>query len=178
LAARVGGARPGFGALYPHTERGCVSKHIAAASFATALRAGPATAQTATTNTADASGNAATMPKEGEWRASKLVGLEGEARIVAEIIRAPDKSRNMRARPLLRTTLGIRPRANFIWDKWPIRHPEVLAGFGEPRRMNRPQTGPSPSEARKSSHLRVTVRDSQRSGFNDSIPLTPPASRP
>ena len=75
----------------PNTERGRISKHIAAALFATALMAGSATAQTATTNTADASGNAATMQKEGEWQASKLLGLEGEARFGAEIIRASDK---------------------------------------------------------------------------------------
>lgn len=44
-------------------------------TFRTALMTGMATAQTATTTTTDASSNAATMHQEGEWRASKLVGV-------------------------------------------------------------------------------------------------------
>src|SRR5215203_7571407 len=44
----------------------------------------------------------------------------------------------------------------------------------EPRRMDRPQFGPSSFEARKSAHLRMTVRDKRRSSNHptqDSIPI-------
>ena len=51
-----------------------ISKTIAAALLTTALMTGVASAQTTTANKADAN-NAATMHREGEWRASKLVGV-------------------------------------------------------------------------------------------------------
>ena len=50
-----------------------ISKCIATAVLTTALMTGMASAQT-TTNKADAN-TAATMHREGEWRASKLVGV-------------------------------------------------------------------------------------------------------
>jgi len=49
------------------------SRYIAAALFTTALMCGVASAQTATTSKTDA--NAAVMHRNGEWRASKLVGV-------------------------------------------------------------------------------------------------------
>lgn len=52
-----------------------LSKYIAAALFTTALMTGVASAQTATTNKADVANPSVTMHKEGEWRASKLVGV-------------------------------------------------------------------------------------------------------
>jgi sporulation protein YlmC with PRC-barrel domain len=52
-----------------------ISKTIAAALLTTALMTGVASAQTATANKADAPNAAATMHREGEWRASKLVGV-------------------------------------------------------------------------------------------------------
>jgi len=51
-----------------------ISKYLATALLTTALMTGVASAQTSTTKT-DASTTSATMHKEGEWRASKLVGV-------------------------------------------------------------------------------------------------------
>lgn len=50
-----------------------ISKTIAAALLTTALMTGVASAQTA--NKADAANAGATMHRDGEWRASKLVGV-------------------------------------------------------------------------------------------------------
>jgi sporulation protein YlmC with PRC-barrel domain len=52
-----------------------ISKTIAAAVLTTALMTGVASAQTATANKADAANTSATMHRDGEWRASKLVGV-------------------------------------------------------------------------------------------------------
>jgi sporulation protein YlmC with PRC-barrel domain len=52
-----------------------ISKTIAAALLTTALMTGVASAQTTTANKADAANASATMHREGEWRASKLVGV-------------------------------------------------------------------------------------------------------
>jgi sporulation protein YlmC with PRC-barrel domain len=52
-----------------------ISKYLAAALLTTALMTGVASAQTATTNKADAANASATMHRDGEWRASKLVGV-------------------------------------------------------------------------------------------------------
>jgi|SRR5450755_3412280 sporulation protein YlmC with PRC-barrel domain len=52
-----------------------ISKCIATALLTTALMTGVASAQTATTNKADAANSSAAMHREGEWRASKLVGV-------------------------------------------------------------------------------------------------------
>jgi sporulation protein YlmC with PRC-barrel domain len=49
-----------------------ISKYIAPILLTTALMAGTASAQTTTTNKADTT---AAMHREGEWRASKLVGV-------------------------------------------------------------------------------------------------------
>ena len=51
-----------------------ISKYIVAALLTTALMTGAASAQTATPDKADTN-TAATMHRDGEWRASKLVGL-------------------------------------------------------------------------------------------------------
>ena len=51
-----------------------ISKYIATALVSTALMTGVASAQTATTNKVDAATTNA-MQKEGEWRASKLAGV-------------------------------------------------------------------------------------------------------
>jgi hypothetical protein len=51
-----------------------ISKYLAAALLTTALMTGVASAQTSTTKT-DTSSASATMHKEGQWRASKLVGV-------------------------------------------------------------------------------------------------------
>ena len=51
-----------------------ISKYVATALLTTALMTGVASAQTATTNKAD-SNTASTMHRDGEWRASKLVGV-------------------------------------------------------------------------------------------------------
>jgi sporulation protein YlmC with PRC-barrel domain len=51
-----------------------ISKYIATALLTTALMTGVASAQTTTTK-ADATHDSATMHREGEWRASKLVGV-------------------------------------------------------------------------------------------------------
>jgi sporulation protein YlmC with PRC-barrel domain len=51
-----------------------ISKYLATALLTTALMSGMASAQTATTKT-DATNASATMHTEGEWRASKLVGV-------------------------------------------------------------------------------------------------------
>ena len=51
-----------------------ISKYIATALITTALMTGVASAQTATTNKVDAATTSA-MHKEGEWRMSKLVGV-------------------------------------------------------------------------------------------------------
>jgi sporulation protein YlmC with PRC-barrel domain len=51
-----------------------ISKTIAAALLTTAVMTGVASAQTATTNK-DVANAAATMHRDGEWRASKLVGV-------------------------------------------------------------------------------------------------------
>ena len=52
-----------------------ISKYVATALLTTALLTGAATAQTATTTKTDTN-NAATMLHEGQWRASKLVGVD------------------------------------------------------------------------------------------------------
>jgi sporulation protein YlmC with PRC-barrel domain len=52
-----------------------ICKYIATALLTTALMTGVASAQTATTNRADTANTSGTMHKEGEWRASKLVGV-------------------------------------------------------------------------------------------------------
>ena len=47
------------------------------------------------------------------------------------------------------------------------RHPEVLAGFGEPRRMNRPQPGRRPSRLARARTSRVSAkRSSVGDGFD------------
>jgi sporulation protein YlmC with PRC-barrel domain len=51
-----------------------ICKYIATALLTTALMTGVASAQTATTK-ADAANASATMHREGDWRASKLVGV-------------------------------------------------------------------------------------------------------
>ena len=51
-----------------------ISKYLATALFTTALMSGLASAQTGTTKT-DANDAGTTMHTEGEWRASKLVGV-------------------------------------------------------------------------------------------------------
>src|ERR1700709_1341440 len=51
-----------------------MTKYLAAAMLATALLSGTALAQTSTANRTVVSGGAA-MHKEGEWRGSKLVGV-------------------------------------------------------------------------------------------------------
>jgi sporulation protein YlmC with PRC-barrel domain len=51
-----------------------ISKYFAAALLTTALMTGVASAQTATTK-ADTTTTSSSMHKEGEWRASKLVGV-------------------------------------------------------------------------------------------------------
>lgn len=53
-----------------------VSKLIVAALLSTALMTGVASAQTSTTNTTDRASLNAVMHKDGEWRSSKLVGLD------------------------------------------------------------------------------------------------------
>jgi sporulation protein YlmC with PRC-barrel domain len=52
-----------------------ISKYIATALLTTALMTGVASAQTTTTKKADATNASATMHRDGEWRASKLVGV-------------------------------------------------------------------------------------------------------
>lgn len=52
-----------------------ISKFLATALLTTALLTGVASAQTATTNKVE-SNTAATMHRDGEWRASKLVGVD------------------------------------------------------------------------------------------------------
>jgi sporulation protein YlmC with PRC-barrel domain len=52
-----------------------IFRYVATALLTTALMTGVASAQTTTTNKADASSTSATMHKEGEWRASKLLGI-------------------------------------------------------------------------------------------------------
>jgi sporulation protein YlmC with PRC-barrel domain len=52
-----------------------ISKYIAAALLGTALMTGVATAQTTNANKSDAANTGATMHQNGEWRASKLVGV-------------------------------------------------------------------------------------------------------
>jgi sporulation protein YlmC with PRC-barrel domain len=56
-------------------EKHVISKYISTALLATALMTGVATAQTATTTRTDADATA-TMHRDGEWRASKLVGVD------------------------------------------------------------------------------------------------------
>ena len=51
-----------------------ITKHIAAVLVTTALMTGVASAQTTTTTKADTNATPM-MHKEGEWRASKLVGV-------------------------------------------------------------------------------------------------------
>jgi sporulation protein YlmC with PRC-barrel domain len=50
-------------------------KYLAAALLTTALLTGTASAQTSTANKPAAADSAVTMHREGEWRASKLVGI-------------------------------------------------------------------------------------------------------
>ena len=52
-----------------------ISKYLATALLTTALMTGVASAQTATTKTTTVE-NTASMHREGEWRASKLVGVD------------------------------------------------------------------------------------------------------
>jgi sporulation protein YlmC with PRC-barrel domain len=52
------------------------SKYIAIALLSTALMTGVASAQTATTATTDKANSGAVMQKEGQWRSSKLVGID------------------------------------------------------------------------------------------------------
>jgi sporulation protein YlmC with PRC-barrel domain len=53
-----------------------ISKYIAAALLSTALMTGVASAQTSTTNTTDRTTLNVVMHRDGEWRSSKLVGLD------------------------------------------------------------------------------------------------------
>ena len=53
-----------------------ITKYIAAALLSTVLMTGVSTAQTANTNKSDSTTNSATMHRDGEWRASKLVGVD------------------------------------------------------------------------------------------------------
>jgi len=53
-----------------------VSKLIVAALLSTALMTGVASAQTSTTNTTDRASPNAVMHRDGEWRSSKLIGLD------------------------------------------------------------------------------------------------------
>jgi sporulation protein YlmC with PRC-barrel domain len=72
-------------------EEQMISKYLATALLTTALMTGAVTAQTTTTTRTDAN-NAATMHHEGQWRASKLVGVdvynEGNEKIgdISEVI--------------------------------------------------------------------------------------------
>jgi sporulation protein YlmC with PRC-barrel domain len=52
-----------------------ISKTITAALLTTALMTGVASAQTTTATKADAANSSASMHREGEWRASKLAGV-------------------------------------------------------------------------------------------------------
>jgi sporulation protein YlmC with PRC-barrel domain len=52
------------------------SKYIAIALLSTALMTGVAAAQTSTTATTDKANSSATMHKEGQWRSSKLIGID------------------------------------------------------------------------------------------------------
>jgi sporulation protein YlmC with PRC-barrel domain len=52
------------------------SKYIAIALLSTALITGVASAQTSTTATTDKANSSATMQKEGQWRSSKLIGID------------------------------------------------------------------------------------------------------
>jgi sporulation protein YlmC with PRC-barrel domain len=53
-----------------------ISKTIAAALLSTALMTGVASAQTAPANKADAASTSASMHRDGEWRATKLSGVD------------------------------------------------------------------------------------------------------
>ena len=52
------------------------SKYIAIALLSTALMTGVASAQTSTTATTDKLNSSASMHKEGQWRSSKLIGVD------------------------------------------------------------------------------------------------------
>ena len=52
------------------------SKHIAIALLSAALMTGVASAQTATTAAADKADSSAMMHKEGQWRSSKVIGVD------------------------------------------------------------------------------------------------------
>jgi sporulation protein YlmC with PRC-barrel domain len=52
------------------------SKYIAIALLSTALMTGVASAQTSTTATTDKASNSAMKHKEGQWRSSKLIGVD------------------------------------------------------------------------------------------------------
>jgi sporulation protein YlmC with PRC-barrel domain len=52
------------------------SKYIAIALLSTALMTGVASAQTSTTTTTDKANSSAMMHKEGQWRSSKLIGVD------------------------------------------------------------------------------------------------------
>jgi sporulation protein YlmC with PRC-barrel domain len=52
------------------------SKYIAIALLSTALMTGVAYAQTSTTATTDKANSSAMMHKEGQWRSSKLIGVD------------------------------------------------------------------------------------------------------
>jgi len=63
--------------LFPLTlENTMKSKYIAIALLSTALMTSVAYAQTSTTTAADKANSSATMHKEGQWRSSKLIGVD------------------------------------------------------------------------------------------------------
>jgi sporulation protein YlmC with PRC-barrel domain len=53
-----------------------ITKYLAAALLSTALMTGVASAQTSTTATTDKANSSAMMHKEGQWRSSKVVGVD------------------------------------------------------------------------------------------------------
>jgi sporulation protein YlmC with PRC-barrel domain len=57
-------------------EKMMKSKYVAIALLSTALMTGVASAQTAITATADKADSSAMMHKEGQWRSSKLIGVD------------------------------------------------------------------------------------------------------
>ena len=52
------------------------SNYVAIALLSTALMTGVASAQTATTVAADKANSSEMMHKEGQWRSSKLIGVD------------------------------------------------------------------------------------------------------
>src|SRR5476651_1811151 len=53
-----------------------ITKYLAATLLSTALMTGVASAQTSTTATTDKANSSAMMHKEGQWRSSKVVGVD------------------------------------------------------------------------------------------------------